>query len=193
MNEWVRWLALSWRRIRRFLVRANGTPHQIAMGVAVGFFVGWLPIIGIQMAVALIFCSILRCNPVVPLGPIWLTNPVTIVPVYGANYWVGRALVGGPPLSAVAEKFKLLIPHDVTSDFWSNPPLWAYSWVVEFFRNARYTVNQIAALGAEMMVPLWLGSVIVGTVLAVAGYFSTRRLVTTVRDRLTRRRAQKTA
>lgn len=187
MKEWWRIIALWLKRIRRFLVKANGTPHQIALGVAVGFFVGWLPIMGIQMGVALILCTMLRCNPVVPLGPIWLTNPVTFIPIFYANYCVGWYILGGPRPRTVINDLRGLIPSDLTADFWCNPPLWLYSWLVEFFRNARQSIRDIIALGADMMLPLWLGSALVGIVLAVIGYYLTHWTVTTFRARLASR------
>lgn len=190
MREYGRWMLFHGRRLLRFLVRANGTPHQIALGIAVGFFVGWLPIIGIQMAVALACCSVLRCNPVVPLAPIWLTNPVTFYFIYGANYEFGRLFVGGPPWNTVMKTiFAVMVPPDLTADLWSNPPLWMYAWVVEFFRNLRRSAHSIVTLGAETMVPLWLGSALVGTVLAVLGYYATRAIVTHFRTRFRRKTA----
>ena len=181
---WKRRAAYGLRRVKRFLARASGTPHQIALGMAVGFFIGWLPIMGIQMVVAAVICGMLRCNPVVPILPIWIINPVTFVPIYSFNYGVGRLLAGGPPASEVIGKTKdILAFSGLRADPWSNLPAWAYGWTTEFFRNARRSARGLWDLGLEMMVPLWLGCCLLGLLLAVASYYYTRWLVTRLRER----------
>ena len=42
-----------WRRIRKFvlfrILHADDTPHNLAMAVSVGLFIGWTPTVGLQM------------------------------------------------------------------------------------------------------------------------------------------------
>lgn len=162
------------RRVLRRLGKATGTAHQIALGVAIGFFVGWLPIIGIQMVVAVVVCQIFKANKVVPIFPIWLTNPVTLIPVYSFNYWVGWKVVGGPPLSNLVEVLKKMLAVP--------PPDPEVGRMEAWWDGVKYGLGELLSMGWDMQIPLWLGSVIVGMALAVPSYYLTRRFVESFRD-----------
>lgn len=168
------------RRGLRALGRATGTAHQIAMGVAIGFFVGWLPIIGIQMAVAVVVCAIFRANKVVPIFPIWLTNPVTMVPIYSFNYWVGWLVVGGPPLSDLAAVLKKMIEIP--------PPMEGAGRIGAWWAGVRHAFHELLSMGWDMQIPLWLGCVIVGLALAVPSYYISYKFVVSFRQAVDRKR-----
>ncbi|MDR1518855.1 MAG: DUF2062 domain-containing protein [Planctomycetota bacterium] len=174
-------LRFRFKFLLRELGRATGTAHQIALGVAIGFFVGWLPIIGIQMVVAIIICQIVHANKIVPIFPIWLTNPATAVPIYSFNYWVGWKLLGGPPLSQLAH---------VIMKMFSVP---AADPEVGYFANwwicVRQVFRELISMGWEMQLPLWLGCAIVGTALAVPSYFLVFRAVDSFRHAVSRKRS----
>lgn len=168
------------RRFLRALGHATGTAHQIALGVAIGFFVGWLPIIGIQMAVAVVVCQILKANKVVPIFPIWLTNPVTLVPVYSFNYWIGWLIAGGPPLSDLAAVLrKMVIPPGAIEGMGRFQAWW---------ESIRHSFAELLSMGWDMQIPLWLGSVIVGLALAIPSYYLTYKFVESFRQAVTRKR-----
>ena len=168
------------RRSLRALGRATGTAHQIALGVAIGFFVGWLPIIGIQMVVAVIVCTIFRANKVVPIFPIWLTNPVTMVPIYSFNYWVGWIFVGGPPLSDLATVLrKMISAPEPTPDMGRFEAWWD---------GVKHAFTELLSMGWEMQLPLWLGCVIVGLALAVPSYYISYKFVVSFREAVTKKR-----
>ena len=86
------------RRIERFFIyrvlHVDDTPHRIALGVAIGIFVTWTPTIGLQMVLTILLAMLLRANKFVGVPFVWISNPLTIVPVYGPNYWIGSKLLG---------------------------------------------------------------------------------------------------
>ncbi len=168
------------RRVLRGLGRATGTAHQIAMGVAIGFFIGWLPIVGIQMAVAVVVCQILRANKVMPLFPIWLTNPVTIVPIYSFNYWVGWLFVGGPPLSDLAGVLRKMV----------SPPEMAENVgrLAAWWEGVKHAMGELLEMGWDMQLPLWLGCIIVGLALAIPSYYISYKFVLSFRDAVASKR-----
>lgn len=168
------------RRLLRALGKATGTSRQIAMGVAIGFIVGWLPIVGIQMIVAVTVCTIMRVNKVVPLFPIWLTNPVTIIPIYSFNYWVGWNLVGGPPLSnLVAVLRRMIIPP---------APEPGINRFEAWWESIQYSLGELVSMGWEMQLPLWIGCILVGTALAIPSYYISKRFVESFRNAVLRKR-----
>lgn len=171
------------RRALRALGRATGTAHQIAMGVAIGFFIGWLPIVGIQMVVAVIVCTIFRANKVVPIFPIWLTNPVTMVPIYSFNYWIGWLVVGGPPLADLAAVLKRMItPPDPTDEMGRFAAWWD---------GVKHAFHELLSMGWEMQLPLWLGCIIVGLALAIPSYYISYKFVESFRQAVANKRQRR--
>lgn len=168
------------RRTLRALGKATGTSHQIALGVAIGFFVGWLPIVGIQMAVAVVVCTVVRANKIVPIFPIWLTNPVTMAPIYSFNYWVGWKIVGGPPLSQLAAVLRRMITPPDPQPGMSRFEAW--------WDGIKYSMHELLSMGWEMQLPLWLGCVIVGLALAIPAYYISRKFVDSFRSAVDKKR-----
>lgn len=83
-------------RLRRFydrFVRMRGDPKDIALGFALGLFIGMSPTMGFQMAVAAFCATLLGWNKWSAAAGVWITNPVTAPFVYGVNYWVGSKLM----------------------------------------------------------------------------------------------------
>lgn len=170
-------LRFYWLKVERFfrrIARSAGTSHSIALGVAIGFFIGWLPIVGFQMAVAAPICLLLGANFLAAIPPIWCTNPMTLVPIYGFNYWVGLLFVSGPRLSDFRQ---------------------ALSKMVEEGRDGtwREAAQTIIDLSTRFLGPLWLGSFLVGSVLAIVSYFLTFRAVEAFRHRLHHQRRKRHA
>jgi uncharacterized protein len=86
-------------RLRQMLVRMRqleGDPHFISMGMAVGIFVSILPIIPLQTVVAVTLAFLFRGSKTAAALGTWLSNPLTIPPVYYVNYKVGCILLGYP-------------------------------------------------------------------------------------------------
>ena len=77
-----------YRGLRSILV-IRDSPHRIAWGVAIGTFVAYLPIVGIQMVIGALLCKIMRANILASIPMAWITNPLTIVPIYYLLYVFG--------------------------------------------------------------------------------------------------------
>lgn len=80
------------------LLRGSGAPAEIAGGMAVGLFIAMLPIMGLQLPLALVIAEGVRrtthfqLSRVAAAAGVWLNNPVTAAPVYGLCYLVGRPI-----------------------------------------------------------------------------------------------------
>lgn len=110
--------------------------HGAARAFALGIFLAWLPI-PMQMVAAALLALWIRVHLPLAVLAVWLSNPVTTVPMLYFAYRVGLALLG----------------HD--------PGEFAFEF-------------NLAWLGAELhriWKPLLLGSVVVGALTAVVGYF----------------------
>ncbi|WP_319406055.1 DUF2062 domain-containing protein [uncultured Desulfosarcina sp.] len=84
-------------RFGQMLVRMRqleGSPHNLALGMAVGIFVSITPIIPLQTIVAVFLAFLLRGSKSAAALGTWLSNPLTIPLVYYANYKLGCTLLG---------------------------------------------------------------------------------------------------
>jgi uncharacterized protein (DUF2062 family) len=84
-----------WRSARYWylrLVRIQATPHNIALGLAVGVFAGLLPILPFQIAVAVTLAFIVRGSKIAAALGTWITNPLNWVPFYMMCYYIGKAV-----------------------------------------------------------------------------------------------------
>ncbi|MGQ9687580.1 MAG: DUF2062 domain-containing protein [Desulfobaccales bacterium] len=94
-----RTLKYHWLRFRRL----QGDPKRLALGAALGVFIGFTPTIPFHTILALSLASLLRVSIITAYMGIWISNPVTWVPQYLLAYEVGRHLLfRGEPLGIPA-------------------------------------------------------------------------------------------
>ena len=94
----------QWRRQLRYLylrfLRLQGTPEQLARGMASGIFSGCFPLFGFQMLIGVAVATVLRGNRIMAAAATWISNPFTYVPIFAFNYQVGLWLLGGSATQA---------------------------------------------------------------------------------------------
>ena len=152
-----------WHRARSFLVHrvlhTEDPPHAIALGAALATFVSFLPIMGVQTALAVGLAALLRANKAICIPAVAITNPITAVPIYGAclqlGRWVTTAVLGGASAQA--------------ADGAIAPDL-GFAW-------------KLLHLGRE----IWVGCTIVGLVCGLLAYWITKWGVVRYRSRRQRR------
>ncbi len=81
----------SWRRLRG----GSLSPGRAAASIALGLFVGCLPIYGFQLPVVLAVCLPLRLDAPIAYLAAHVSNPLTIVLVLGLELEVGSLLLRG--------------------------------------------------------------------------------------------------
>ncbi|MGW8192928.1 MAG: DUF2062 domain-containing protein [Desulforhopalus sp.] len=164
-------LLIRMRPVLRWVIKLRSSPHAIAGGLGVGTFVAFTPTFGIQLVLAVVCATLLNMNRPASLIPVWITNPVTIAPIYTFNYWLGAKIWPGPPLSEVSDLFR-----DI-------------SWTVTHleFWDIKDQFLAVLQMGKEILLPLILGSVIIGLISGFLVYFLTLRLLSIFLSR----RAQK--
>lgn len=83
----------AYQYIRLRLVRQPATPHQIGLGFALGVLAAHLPVLPLQIVLALILAWLLKANKVSAVLGTYLTNPLTTIPFHLFFYHIGKALV----------------------------------------------------------------------------------------------------
>ncbi|MCP4105219.1 MAG: DUF2062 domain-containing protein [Desulfobacteraceae bacterium] len=76
------------------LLKLRGHPREIALGFALGIFIGMSPFMGVQTAIAVSLASIFKWNKISSAIGVWITNPVTAPIVYSITYLIGGKLLG---------------------------------------------------------------------------------------------------
>jgi uncharacterized protein (DUF2062 family) len=129
------------RRLYERFVKIRGRPREIALGFALGLFIGMTPTMGIQMPIAVFIAAIFKWSKISAAFGVWITNPFTAPFVYGLTYIVGAKLLN--------LKAALTLPNDFSWDL-----------LKELISNAPLILSALT-----------VGGIIVGLPLAVAGYF----------------------
>lgn len=162
----VGWMRRLWPRLRRLVVHnilhLDDTPHRIALGVFWGFLVGATPTLGIQMPLYFLAAFLSRANKVSGIGPVWLTNPLTAVPIYYFNWKLGLFLLTGRFASSPESR-------DAIARLVEGVPGNDESFFTRIFSGSFWSAvgDLLATIGVE----LWVGSIVVGLVSGLLGYW----------------------
>lgn len=157
-------------KARRYFVHnilhADDTPSAIAMGAAIAMFVAMLPLIGFQMLIALGMAALLKANKAICIPVVWISNPLTFYPIYWPSYKLGRALLSSSQENsetAVMEDIRHLgeIANLFDPNFWKE----LFTFLLD--------------LGAD----LWVGCLIVATIMSALMFLFTRWAVSTYREK----------
>ena len=141
------------------VLRADDTPHRLALGAAIGVAVAFTPALGFHMIIAVLLARLCRANARIAIPFVWISNPLTLVPIYLPAYWLGHRILSlftlRPPFNlAQVKHFLLALSHPIDTMHHLAGPATAQSLLESFLRFAA---------------DLWLGS----TILALcAGAFS---------------------
>jgi uncharacterized protein (DUF2062 family) len=142
------------RRAFRYILKQRGSPESIALGASIGVFLAFTPTVGLQMILAAVIATLLGASRAAAIPPVWITNPLTIPPIYAFTYGLGKWIVGGPPASEVAERLACAV-----QDMESISP----HEILDLFRAfLRVGTGAFAAMG--------VGGALVGGILAIASY-----------------------
>ena len=144
----LRWWS-SPRTLLRYILMLDDTPHSIALGTAIGMFIGLTPTVGIQMILVMVVAGLtsrlFQFNRVAALLTVYISNPLTVVPIYWGLYEVGTIFVGG---HLSREHFAGILEYNTLGEWWET----------------------IVALGVEVGEPLLVGTCIVATLGGVVTY-----------------------
>lgn len=109
----------SFKRAIRYnylkIMRLKASTHAIALGLAIGIFVGFLPIIPFQTVVALALAFVLRGSKIPAAVGTWISNPVNLIPFYTMLYYVGRWVM---PMEAPELDFSNLALESMIQQGW---------------------------------------------------------------------------
>jgi uncharacterized protein len=165
------------------LLHLDDSAHCLALGAAVGMFIGLTPTLGLHIILILFFLMFIPGNRAVAIPVAFISNPATAVPIFYFNYRVGAWLIGSNTSVDIRHQWHELVHRvpEMTQLFYAPgsffPDLW--TWMGEFWRATQ-----------AIIWPLWVGSLVVATLAAVAAYVAMYCLVRFYRQRVKERLAR---
>ncbi|MBA1433137.1 MAG: DUF2062 domain-containing protein [Epsilonproteobacteria bacterium] len=142
----------SHKKLRDFIKKYKILPEylstsrkMISRGVLIGLFIAFIPM-PMQMAAVLLFVPFVRFNVPIALAMCWLSNPITMPPMYYMEYLTGSFLLGiePEPVEMTLEWFK----HNLDNIF---IPLYFGTAIYSIFGSltAYFLVNYLWKLSVE--------------------------------------------
>lgn len=146
----------------RYVLSLDDTAHHIALGTTMGMFIGLTPTVGIQMAIVIavyyICLPFFRFNCKAAIVTVYISNPLTMVPLYWFDYRVGQLVFGGDDITT--DRIREIVTYEGFAEWW----------------------RAIVTLFVDLGLPMFAGSLIVGSVGAAATYPTMRYLLRLFRN-----------
>jgi uncharacterized protein (DUF2062 family) len=136
--------AMSLKFYLKKLLELKESPDETAKGLALGVFIGFLPINGFQVITAVAIAALTRVSKVAAAVGTHVTNPWTTVPILILDYYVGCLILGK----------KICLPHVDLSN-----------------------LSSLILSGKEIIIPTFVGGVVLGIVFSILSYFGAKRLL----------------
>jgi uncharacterized protein len=155
---------LSWYRDPRHWLRAmlmlDDSSHRIALGGAIGMFIALTPTVGVQMLLVLLLAVAtqrwFRFNKVAALLMVYVSNPLTVVPIYWFSYKLGTIYFPG---HTTRREFEAIFQYDDLAEWWAS----------------------LTKLFFDVGLPLLAGSLVMATCCALATYPILLRVIRNLR------------
>ena len=160
-------IVIPFRNIFKWLVRLRRSPRAIAGGFAMGVFIAFTPTIGIQIFLVILLTTLFNLNRPAGILSVWITNAATMAPIYTFNYWIGSFFWSGPPIAEVYETFVAITIQLIKLDVWA-------------FKEQ---FDTILNLSSALVIPLVIGSFVVGVSASLLVYLSAITLIQTVLEK----------
>jgi len=101
------------RLYERFIM-IRGEPREVALGFALGIFVGMTPTVGVQTPIAIFIAALFKWGKLSAAIGVWISNPLTVPLIYSVTYIIGAKLLSldpvfNMPLSPTWSTLKVMI------------------------------------------------------------------------------------
>jgi uncharacterized protein (TIGR03546 family) len=147
------------RTFERF-IKIRGRPEEIALGFALGTFIGVTPTMGIQIPVAVFFAALLKWNKISAALGVWITNPLTAPFIYSLTYMTGAKILSVNKLTNLTDDLTLS------------------------------GIRMILKKAPEVLFALTAGGIVIGVPLAIVAYYLSYVVIKKNRDKIKNKLAQ---
>jgi uncharacterized protein (DUF2062 family) len=162
----------GWRRAASYVMhrlrRLPDAPHRIARGIAAGTFISFTPLFGFHFMGAALIALLLRGNVIASLMGTFFGNPISFPFIAAASLETGRWLLGIPSEG-------MLLPDVLTAFGQATLQLWHNAEAL--FGPQEMHWDSLARFYRRIFLPYLLGSLIPGTIAAVAMHYISLPLI----------------
>lgn len=95
-----------WKKKIKAILSLDSHPGHISAGFAVGVFISFTPFFGLHTPLAIAAAFIFRLNKLTCITGAWINTPITVIPILGISYKLGRMLRGLPPEELLTTSLK---------------------------------------------------------------------------------------
>ena len=132
------------------LILGRENPKRIAKGISIGVFVSVSPLLGIHTILCVVLALIFRASKTAAVLGSLICNPITIPFIFFIDYEVGIY---------VCKIFKMNYSHMILADF----------------KNFK-----ILEQGLQIFIPVLIGSIFLGLILAIISYYYSKKYFTKI-------------
>ena len=86
------------RKVYERFIRIRGNPREVALGFALGVFIGMTPTMGVQTPIAIFFAALCGWSKLSAAVGVWVSNPLTAPVIYGVTYITGAKMMHLAPV-----------------------------------------------------------------------------------------------
>jgi uncharacterized protein (DUF2062 family) len=148
--------------------RLPDQPHRVGRGVFAGFFIGFLPLPGLQFIGAWALARLMRGNVLAALLGTFNTNPVTTPPFTVFSVWLGHWILGiEAPLNA---NYIVGALETAVYDLWNN--------FMALFGPQEAQWDGLIRFWNEIYLPWFIGALGPALIISTIAYYLTIPLVT---------------
>ncbi len=163
------------------VLHIEDSPHKIALGIALGLFIAWTPLLGLHILLVIALSMLLRANKFAALVSVWASNVFTFAIIYYPSYLLGNFICDilphhkGLSDQQVSSLFnKLFAPMNMLTGFYTKE-YWSHFWTL------------LKDIGPE----LWIGCFVMGGLIAVISYLICYKVIMFHRAKNPHRRYRK--
>lgn len=143
--------------IRRFLryfqlrfIRLRGSPHELALGMALGIFTGSMPVLPFQIVLAVLLALIFKGSKIAAALGTWISNPLNWYFLYYYSYKIGAAILQLPNTNGVFASVMASVRNSEDG------------WLI---------AGKIVNAGGHMIAAFLIGGLVLGLIIAPPFYF----------------------
>lgn len=156
------WMTPLRKAYHRFL-KIRGNPREIALGFALGLFVGMTPFMGLHTAIAVPLAALLKWNKFSAALAVWISNPLSAPVIYSITYYTGARVL------FIQNGYRLPSTFDLDA-------------LLYILRGA-----------PEIIGVLLIGGIVVGLPVAALGYYFALKAIVEYRESIRRKIEEKKA
>jgi uncharacterized protein len=131
-------------------VRLRGEPHELALGMSLGVFAGMMPIMPLQMALAVALAMLFKGSKITAALGTWVSNPLNWYFLYYYSYKIGAWILG---VEGQGGRFSSIMTS------------------VRLREDAMVIAEKIMAAGGIMVGSFLAGGLVMAIIAAIPSYF----------------------